>query len=264
MIRLSSLCCAAFLFLPLSAHAQRSQEAKIDFGVPVLDSSTQNEPDLTLGRQLMIDGTNAFRRENGKPPMRLNPELEAAAISFAQFMANNDKYGHTVDGHEPWERARLAGYDYCLVDENIAFAEVPAGTTAQQLVDTFVQLWEKSPEHRENLLDADVVDIGVAISRDEKTGKYYAVQDFGRPKSLAYRFTLRNDTDAEIQYLVDDKDFKLPPHYRMVHERCRQSAVALTIKGPDEKESIETLQPTNGQSFTIRQNDSGVPTVSKD
>ena len=113
--------------------------------------------------------------------------------------------------------ARLAGYDYCLIDENIAYAFDPASFTTERLVEVFVRGWEHSPEHRKNLLDPDIVDIGVAISYDAKSGKYYAVQDFGRPKAMAYRFTISNDTDDEISYRVDSKDFKLTPHYRMVH-----------------------------------------------
>lgn len=264
MIRLLCLCCTVFWFLPSTVNAQRSQEARIDFGVPVVDRPTQQEPNLTLAKQLIIEGTNAFRSDHGQKPVRLNPDLEASATAFAHFMATNDKYGHTADGHEPWERAHLAGYDYCLMDENIAYALDPAGFTTQRLVDIFIHGWENSPEHRKNLLDPDIVDIGVAIAYDQKTDKYYAVQDFGRPKSMAYRFTLRNDTDAEIQYRVDDKDFKLPPHYRMVHQRGRQSSVAVTIKGPDGKERVETLQPINGQSFTVRESESGPPTISKD
>jgi len=263
MIRLLCFCCIVFYLLPLPVKAQQSQETKIEPVIPI-GPSTQRALDLALVEQLVVERTNAFRREHKQPPLRLNSDLETAAASFADYMAAHDKYGHTADGHEPWERARLAGYDYCTGSENIAFAAVPADFKPEQLADVFIHGWENSPEHQENLLDPDVVEFGVAISHDKKTGKYYAVQDFGRPKSMAYHFTIGNDTDAEIPYRVDDKEFKLPPHYRMVHECCRQALVAVTIKDRDGNERVEKLKPSKEQTFTFRDSESGPPMISND
>jgi uncharacterized protein YkwD len=249
-------------FGPGQLLAQRSQEAHVDFGAPVVAQSATGEPNLVVARQLMIEQTNAFRRAQGQQPVRLNADLENAASSFAHYMATNDKYGHTADGHEPWERARSAGYDYCLIDENIAYASDPAGFTTQRLVEIFVRGWEQSPEHRRNLLDPDIIDIGVAVAHDTKTGKYYAVQDFGRPKSMALHFTISNHTDSEFSYRIDTKDFKLPPHYRMTHSRCRQTTVEVTLSGRDGKEHVETIRPSNDQTFTIHENESGQPIIS--
>lgn len=263
MIRCLLPICLALASVPYPLRAQQSQEASTDFGTPLLDRRSQAEPNLSRGRQEILEQTNAFRREHGQPPVRLNSDLETAASSFADFMATHDKYGHNADGHQPWERVHLAGYDYCLVDENIAYALSEAGFSTDKLVEIFVHGWEKSPEHRRNMLDPDVIDVGVAISHDPKTGKYYAVQDFGRPKSMAYRFTLSNDTDDGISYRVGDKDFKLPAHYRMIHSRCRLSTVKVTLPGRNgEEEHSETLKPTNGQSFSIQEGANGLAVVS--
>ena len=40
--------------------------------------------------------------------------------------------------------------------------------------------------------DPDVTETGVAVARSEKTGYYYGVQMFGRPKSAAVVFKVEN------------------------------------------------------------------------
>jgi uncharacterized protein YkwD len=43
-------------------------------------------------------------------------------------------------------------------------------------------MWEKSPNHRKNMLSKDAKDIGIAIFTVHKGNKtiYYGVQNFGR------------------------------------------------------------------------------------
>jgi len=48
---------------------------------------------------------------------------------------------------------------------------------------------EEIAPHLENMLDADVMETGVAIGHDPKSDRYYAVQEFGRPGRL--RFILK-------------------------------------------------------------------------
>ena len=91
-------------------------------------------------------------------------------------MAATDMYGHEADGRQPWDRVRTQGYDYCEVAENIAYAWRTNGFSPEQLVNEFVQGWEHSPEHRKNMLNPDLTEIGVAVARSPDTGLYYAVQ----------------------------------------------------------------------------------------
>src|SRR5687768_6404466 len=77
------------------------------------------EPAETARR--IVEGTNAFRKEQELEPASVNAELQAAAREFARYMARTGKYSHTADGRQPSERAAKQGYDYCIVSENIAY-----------------------------------------------------------------------------------------------------------------------------------------------
>ena len=54
------------------------------------------------------------------------------------------------------------------------------------------------PGHRQNLLDPAVTQTGIAVAQDDK-GRYFGVQMFGRPKTSAIRFSLRNRSAQSIQ-----------------------------------------------------------------
>ena len=71
MNRLFYLGCAMLWLWPSPVFSQRSQESNVDFGVRSIDRAAQGEPDLVLGKKLMIEQTNAFRREHGEHPVRL-------------------------------------------------------------------------------------------------------------------------------------------------------------------------------------------------
>ena len=89
-------------------------------------------PDLEQAERQVVEQTNRFRREEGAAAVRPNRPLEQAARAFAQFMARSGEYGHQADGREPVQRTRAAGYDECLVAENIAFQYSSAGFDTQE------------------------------------------------------------------------------------------------------------------------------------
>lgn len=133
--------------------------------------------------RMIEDDTNTFRREEGLPRVKASPKLERAARHFVEYMAQTDRYGHTVDGKKPHERAQAAGYDYCLVAENIAYQYSSTGFRTPELAHGLFEGWKKSPGHRRNMLEPDALDTAVAVARSPHTGRWYAVQMFGRPRS---------------------------------------------------------------------------------
>lgn len=50
----------------------------------------------------------------------------------------------------------------------------------RELASRYFEGWKKSPGHRRNMLEASVTDTAVAVARSARTGRYYAVQLFGR------------------------------------------------------------------------------------
>ena len=138
--------------------------------------------DLPQAEERIVDGTNAFRRAQGLPRVRIDPKLARTAQSFADYMARTDQLAHAADGKQPWERASLEGYDHCFISENIGYQFRSVGFDTAGLAAALVQGWKDSPGHRRNMVQRDVTDTGVGLARSARTGRYYAVQMFGRPR----------------------------------------------------------------------------------
>ena len=132
-------------------------------------------------RQVVRD-TNEFRKENGLEAAGPASALRRTAEEFAEYMARTDKYGHEADGRTPGERAKRGGYDWCRVSENISYQWSSHDFDTTELARRLVEGWKKSPGHRRNMLDPKVTETAVAVARSAKSGKYYAVQMFGRPR----------------------------------------------------------------------------------
>ncbi len=221
-------------------------------------------PDLTQAAAQIVDLTNRFRREHGRPELRLNRKLASAAQEFAEFMARTDKYSHTADGKQPWQRARDHGYDYCLMLENIAYQYNSAGFSTPELARGFEHGWEHSPPHRKNLLDPDVDDFGVGVAHSPTSGRYYAVQDFGRPRSQAIAFTVSNETGKVVHYTIDGKDYSIRPRYRVTYQECRPPELRFAPSGDASAPTRRaSFHPRGGERYVIRTDESGNLRVSE-
>ncbi|MGN6489409.1 MAG: CAP domain-containing protein [Devosia sp.] len=98
---------------------------------------------------------NDTRKRNGKPPLRYNSHLEAAARSQANLMASKDKLSHNL-GVTLRQRVTTAGYDGA-VGENVA--------GGQQTLEQAIQGWLGSPGHRDTLLSTRFTEFGLAVAR---------------------------------------------------------------------------------------------------
>jgi len=177
---------------PRPGHAQVALRILLGLAIALSSpagtvSAAPNVPNLGEAAQRVIERTNHLRTEAGLSPLRSSEPLLAAARAFADYQARTDRYGHRSDGRSPSERALASGYSFCKLAENIAFQKNTAGFTSRELGDELVESWAESAGHRRNLLAADLVDIGVGIAHSPRTGRYYAVQMFGRPMSAPQR-----------------------------------------------------------------------------
>jgi uncharacterized protein YkwD len=211
-------------------------------------------PDLADVVEHLISHTNAFRQQEGRPPVAPNPQLTASAHDFAAFMARTGQLSHTADGQTPEARAQAHGYDPCLIAENIAYQDNPAGFTTEALAQGFFQGWQHSPDHRKNLLDPAVTEAGVGVAQSQQTGAYYAVWLFGRPKSQQIAFQITNHTDTTITYAIDGQTFPLPPRTTRTHQQCRPPEVTFQWPGTREKKMVH---PSHGARYTTVRGDAG-------
>jgi uncharacterized protein YkwD len=119
-------------------------------------SATQLDPDRAR------DLINAYRKENGLKPLRLNTALTEAAKNHSRDLAKWDRISHFgSDGSNPWDRVKRAGYNAKLAAENVG--------TGQVSIDEVMKGWQTSPGHNKNLLLSDASDMGIALVQDNKT-----------------------------------------------------------------------------------------------
>jgi uncharacterized protein YkwD len=234
------------------APAQTSEEENREkITVPDVPDKSGKRPDLARAAELIIEKTNAFRKEEGRAPVKPDEQLTAAARYFARWMAEHDEYGHTADGRRPAERAKAHGYDYCIVLENIAYAFDSGGFETVPVADQFFTGWKESPGHRKNMLDPDVTQTAVAVARSEKTGYYYAVQMFGRPKSQAIEFKIENRSGVAVSYTLGDRSFELSPRMIRTHTRCRPAEAK--FRRPGDEGAFASIKPADGERFAVTQ-----------
>lgn len=100
--------------------------------------------------------TNQQRQAAGANQLEIDEKLQAAADAKARNMFEEDYWSHaTPDGVEPWAFIEETGYSYSHAGENLAKNfRTSSGV---------VQGWMNSPGHRDNLLNEDYDEIGVAV-----------------------------------------------------------------------------------------------------
>lgn len=253
------------MLLPVSSLGQVAEELPDEPST----ETPEHEGQLDLDRveRLILKQVNTFRQQHQREPVKLNMDLDDAVEYFAKYMARTGNYGHQADGKQPSERAREHDYEYCIVLENIAWAYRSDGFTAEQLAEQFVSGWENSPGHRKNMLEPDVLHTGIAVAQSPQSGKYYAVQMFGRPRSAMIRYKISNRSSTVVEYRVGGETFKIRPRYTRTHGACRPSALRLPIaKGSESAtqaadKGSTTLRPEDSAHYVIRAGKDGTLTL---
>lgn len=112
---------------------------------------------------------NRERRANGLPELRIDPELNAAALDHAVDMARNAYFDHTSPaGVTPWDRMRGHKCAFSFAGENLALA----GSAVQADHALF-----KSAPHRANTLSPNFTRVGIAVMA-APDGSLLFVEDF--------------------------------------------------------------------------------------
>ncbi len=131
----------------------------------------KDELKLSADEKAVVDRTNDERLAFALEPLKANPRLMDAARKHAENMAKQDKLNHVLDENGPGDRVEAAGYKYRAVGENIAWNQ-PGPKEV-------VAAWMDSEDHRDNMLNKDYTEIGVAVAKNAK-GEPYWVQVFGK------------------------------------------------------------------------------------
>jgi uncharacterized protein YkwD len=119
---------------------------------------SRTQLDETRARDLI----NAYRKEKGLKPLKLNPSLAEAAKLHSRDLAKWDRISHYgSDGSNPWDRVKRVGYNAKLAAENVG--------TGQISVDEVMKGWQASAGHNKNLLLAEAEHMGIALVHDPRT-----------------------------------------------------------------------------------------------
>jgi uncharacterized protein YkwD len=170
--------------------------------------------DQALLAAALFHETNRLRQKHGRPPLRQDARLDAAARMHAGDMARKNYLDH-INPHNPerrtpQDRALLAGFHFRFLAENVAthftiqyqsgraVYRVPAGTgfsyrpdgppiprhTYRSFAAAVLAQWMNSPGHRRNILADPPERFGSDCRlRQEQGGldQFYCVQLFGAP-----------------------------------------------------------------------------------
>lgn len=130
----------------------------------------------SIYQQELIRLTNQEREKQGLPALTENSTLNQASQLKAADMFLKDYWAHVApDGVTPWYWFEESGYIYVMAGENLAKDfNTSAGV---------VRGWLNSPTHRDNLLNKNFTEIGMAVVNGKLQGEEttLVVQLFGTP-----------------------------------------------------------------------------------
>ncbi|GMF12644.1 unnamed protein product [Phytophthora lilii] len=140
----------------------------------------------------MLARVNKERAAEGLPPVCANKKLQSSSQRHSDDMAANNYMAHDgTDGSTMSTRITDTGYDWSAVGENVA--------AGQEDVDSVMDAWMHSPEHRENIM-GEYTMLGVAYGFNENTEyKHYWTQDFGKGDHEACDSSTSTGSDNQDQ-----------------------------------------------------------------
>lgn len=124
----------------------------------------------------VIELTNQKRAEQGLPPLTVSSRLNEAAQRKAGDMFAFNYWSHfSPSGRNPWSFFQEVGYKYLYAGENLA-----RDFTSSEAV---VEAWMNSPTHKDNILNSNYKEIGLAVVDGTLNGveTTLVVQLFGTP-----------------------------------------------------------------------------------
>jgi len=122
----------------------------------------------------MLERVNQERRKRHLTALRRNDTLDRIADFYACRLIDGGFFSHV----DPYDDSRIDtragdfGYAYRKIGENLGAGQIS--------VDQVFRDWMRSEGHRDNILDSDFTEIGLAVRLGGTHGVYW-VQEFGRP-----------------------------------------------------------------------------------
>ncbi|MAT06450.1 MAG: hypothetical protein CL424_15535 [Acidimicrobiaceae bacterium] len=141
--------------------------ADADRGASIQVAATPPAPASDPAAEV-VERTNAVRAQHGLAPLQIHPQMMQAAQAHSNDQAAVNRMSHTgSNGSTMAVRVDATGYAWSRIAENVA-----AGQGTAQLV---TDAWLDSPGHRANMLNADLVHVGVAVTTSPSGTPYWTM-----------------------------------------------------------------------------------------
>ncbi|MDO8429466.1 MAG: CAP domain-containing protein [Candidatus Daviesbacteria bacterium] len=127
--------------------------------------------------QKVVEDINQERVKLGLPPLEENESLKKAALAKAANMFEENYWAHfSPAGRDPWGFITTSGYKYSYAGENLARNFYNS--------EDMVEAWMNSPSHKENIVNPNYQDTGIAVVEGVLLGQKttLVVQMFGRSR----------------------------------------------------------------------------------
>ena len=181
--RLTALAAALAILFPLSLFAENRNRGRTDLerlaadleralgaGSVRVDRGPQErtpQAPTTPFVESVVAAMNRERAAHGLRPLRLESRLSMAAEDRVGDMMRKHYFDHvSPDGLQPFTWVRKRGYSYRIVGENLALGY----RTSQSVVTG----WMSSPGHRENVLQRQFDEVGIAVADASPKSGYRA------------------------------------------------------------------------------------------
>ncbi len=134
----------------------------------------------TIDSNGLLIGTNKERENLNLKPLVINEELNQAALAKAQDMLTDQYWAHIApDGKQAWDFIKESKYVYKYAGENLA--------RDFNSNDEVVKAWMASPSHRENIVNQEFTQMGLAVVSGNLKGfnTTLVVQLFAVPSAVS-------------------------------------------------------------------------------
>jgi len=140
-----------------------------------------------ITRNAIINLTNDTRSQAGLPILKESMKLDEAAKLKAQDMVENGYFSHnSPTGKTPWFWFLKTGYSYKYAGENLAIGFLES----KEVYDA----WINSLSHRENILNPNFHEIGIAVLKGfGDNNATVVVQLLGTPRETAVSLNVNNE-----------------------------------------------------------------------
>jgi uncharacterized protein YkwD len=147
------------------------------FSLSLLSYSATSASGSTLNPQQIIKLANTDRAMQGSKELKESEKLDLAAALKINDMVANDYFDHvSPQGVSPWYFLKKSGYIYQSAGENLALNFKDS--------EKVEEAWMQSPSHRQNIINPQFTEIGVAekevVYKGQRTN--FIVEFFGNPQ----------------------------------------------------------------------------------